>query len=39
MVIYDIDPAAAPAEVGVAASSDALHNVKRQRPVNFRGLA
>jgi uncharacterized protein with GYD domain len=31
MVIYDIDPAAAPAVVAVAASSDALHNVKMQR--------
>ena len=31
MVIFDIDPAAAPAVVAVAASSDALHNVKMQR--------
>jgi uncharacterized protein with GYD domain len=31
MVIYDIDPAASPAVVGVAASSDSLHNVKVQR--------
>jgi uncharacterized protein with GYD domain len=31
MVIYDIDPPAAPAVVAVAASSDALHNVKMQR--------
>jgi uncharacterized protein with GYD domain len=31
MVICDIDPAAAPAVVGVAASSDGLHNVKVQR--------
>ena len=31
MVICDIDPAAAPAVVGVVASSDGLHNVKAQR--------
>ena len=31
MAIFDIDPAAAPAVVGVAASSDGLHNVKMQR--------
>jgi hypothetical protein len=31
MVIFDIDPVAAPAVVGVAASSDGLHNVKMQR--------
>ncbi|MGC2331920.1 MAG: GYD domain-containing protein [Candidatus Acidiferrales bacterium] len=31
MVICDIDPAAAPAVVGVAASSDGLQNVKVQR--------
>jgi hypothetical protein len=31
MVIYDIDPAAAPAVVAVVASSDVLHNVKMQR--------
>jgi uncharacterized protein with GYD domain len=31
MAIFDIDPAAAPAVVGVVASSDAVHNVKMQR--------
>jgi len=31
MVIFDIDPTASPAVVGVAASSDGLHNVKVQR--------
>ncbi len=31
MAIFDIDPAVAPAVVGVAASSDGLHNVKMQR--------
>ena len=31
MAIFDIDPAAAPAVVGVAAASDGLHNVKMQR--------
>jgi uncharacterized protein with GYD domain len=31
MAIFDIDPAAAPAVVGVIASSDAVHNVKMQR--------
>jgi uncharacterized protein with GYD domain len=31
MVIFDADPAAAPAVVGVAASTDGLHNVKMQR--------
>src|SRR5215207_1363394 len=31
MAIFDIDPAAAPAVVGVAASSDGLQNVKMQR--------
>ena len=31
MVIFDIDPAAAPAVVGVGAASDGLHNVKVQR--------
>jgi uncharacterized protein with GYD domain len=31
MVICDIDPAAAPAVVGVAASSDGLRNLKVQR--------
>ena len=31
MVIFDIDPAAAPAVVGVAASSDGLHNIQTQR--------
>lgn len=31
MVIFDIDPAVAPAVVAVAASSDAVHNIKMQR--------
>jgi uncharacterized protein with GYD domain len=31
MAIFDMEPAAAPAVVGVAASSDGLHNVKMQR--------
>ena len=31
MAIFDIDPAAAPAVVGVIASSDALQNVEMQR--------
>jgi uncharacterized protein with GYD domain len=31
MAIFDIDPAAAPAVVGVIASSDAVRNVKMQR--------
>lgn len=31
MVIFDIDPAAAPAVVGVGAATDSLHNVKVQR--------
>jgi len=31
MVIFDIDPAAAPAVVGVGAASDGLQNVKVQR--------
>ena len=31
MAIFDIEPAAAPAVVGVIASSDAVHNVKMQR--------
>ena len=31
MVIFDIDPAVAPAIVAVAASSDAVHNIKMQR--------
>jgi uncharacterized protein with GYD domain len=31
MVIFDIDPAAAPAVVGVGAASDGLQNVKMQR--------
>ena len=31
MAIFDIDPAAAPAVVGVVASSDALQNVEMQR--------
>jgi uncharacterized protein with GYD domain len=31
MAIFDVDPAVAPAVVGVAASSDGLQNVKMQR--------
>jgi len=31
MAIVDLDPAAAPAIVGVLASSDSVHNVKAQR--------
>ena len=31
MAIFDVDPAAGPALVGVIASSDALHNVEVQR--------
>ncbi len=31
MVIFDIDPAAAPAVVGVVSSSDSLKNVEAQR--------
>jgi uncharacterized protein with GYD domain len=31
MVIFDADPSAAPAVVGVAAASDGLQNVKMQR--------
>ena len=31
MVIFDIDPAAAPAIAAVVASSDAVHNIKMQR--------
>jgi hypothetical protein len=31
MVIFDIDPAVAPAIVAVAASSDAVQNIKMQR--------
>ena len=31
MAIFDIDPAAAPAVVGVLTASDALHNIKMQR--------
>lgn len=31
MGIFDIDPSAAPAVVGVLASSDAIYNVKVQR--------
>lgn len=31
MAIVDVDPAAAPAVIGVLASSDAVHNVKAQR--------
>ena len=31
MAIFDIDPAAAPAVVGVVASSDGVQNVKMQR--------
>jgi uncharacterized protein with GYD domain len=31
MAIIDVDPAVAPAVVGVLASSDAVHNVKAQR--------
>ena len=31
MVIFDIDPAVAPAIVAVAAASDATHNIKMQR--------
>ena len=30
-MIFDIDPAVAPAIVAVAASSDAVHNIKMQR--------
>jgi uncharacterized protein with GYD domain len=31
MVIFDIDPASAPAVAGVAAATDGLHNVEMQR--------
>lgn len=31
IVIFDIDPAVAPAIAAVAASSDAVHNIKMQR--------
>ena len=31
MVIFDIDPTLAPSIVAVAASSDAVHNIKMQR--------
>jgi uncharacterized protein with GYD domain len=31
MVIFDIDPAAAPAVVGVAAATDGLNNIEMQR--------